>query len=58
MIHMFGNLEMTWLLIQVDIGGYPPYPIGPKHIFDHFGNLLFLSVFNFWGHFEALDDVF
>jgi hypothetical protein len=24
----------------------------------NFGNLLFLAVFNFWGHFEALNDVF
>jgi hypothetical protein len=43
-------------LIQVDISGHPPSPIGPKHVF--FGNLLFLAVFNFQGHFEALNDVF
>jgi hypothetical protein len=46
------------LLIQVDIGGHPPSPTGPKHVFGNFGNLLFLAVFNFRGHFEALNDVF
>jgi hypothetical protein len=45
-------------LIQVDIGGHPPSPTGPKHVFGNFGNLLFLAVFNFRGHFEALNDVF
>jgi hypothetical protein len=45
-------------VIQVDIGGHPPSPTGPKHVFGNFGNLLFLAVFNFWGHFEALNDVF
>jgi hypothetical protein len=42
-------------LIQVDIGGHPPSPTGPKHVS---GNLLFLVVFNFRGHFEALNNVF
>jgi hypothetical protein len=45
-------------LIQVDIGGHPPSPTGPKHVSGNFGNLLFLAVFNFRGHFEALNDVF
>ena len=45
-------------LIQVDINGYPPSPIDPKHVSGNFGNLLFLAVFIFWGHFEALNDVF
>jgi hypothetical protein len=45
-------------LIQVDIGGHPPSPTGPKHVSNNFGNLLFLAVFNFWGHFKALNDVF
>jgi hypothetical protein len=45
-------------LIQVDIGGHPPSPTSPKHVFGNFGNLLFLAVFNFRGHFEALNDVF
>jgi hypothetical protein len=45
-------------LIQVDIGGHPPSPTGPKHVSGNFGNLLFLAVFNFSGHFEALNDVF
>jgi hypothetical protein len=45
-------------LIQVDIGGHPPYPTGPKHVSGNFGNLLFLAVFNFRGNFEALNDIF
>jgi hypothetical protein len=45
-------------LIQVDIGGHPPFPTGSKQFSGNFGNLLFLAVFNFWGHFEALNDVF
>jgi hypothetical protein len=45
-------------VIQVDIGGHPPFPTGPKHVSSNFGNLLFLAVFNFRGHFEALNDVF
>jgi hypothetical protein len=45
-------------MIQVDIGGHPPSPTGPKHVSGNFGNLLFLAVFNFRGHFEALNDVF
>ena len=31
-------------LIQVDIGGHPPSPTGPKHVSGNFGNLLFLAV--------------
>jgi hypothetical protein len=42
----------------VNISGHPPFPIGPKHVSDNFGNLLFLAVFNFRGHFEALNKVF
>jgi hypothetical protein len=45
-------------MIQVDIFGHPPSPTGPKHVSGNFGNLLFLAVFNFRGHFEALNDVF
>jgi hypothetical protein len=45
-------------MIQVDISGHPPSPTSPKHVFGNFDNLLFLAVFNFWGHFEALNDVF
>jgi hypothetical protein len=33
-------------LIQVDIGGHPPFPTGPKHVSGNFGNLLFLAVFS------------
>jgi hypothetical protein len=49
---------LYYFLIQVDIGGHPPSPTGPKHVSGNFGNLLFLAVFNFRGHFEALNDVF
>jgi hypothetical protein len=42
----------------VDIGVHPPSLTGPKHVYDNFGNLLFLAVLNFRGHFEALNDVF
>jgi hypothetical protein len=45
-------------LIQVDIGGHPPSPTGSKQVSGNFGNLLFLAVFNFRGHFEALNDFF
>jgi hypothetical protein len=42
-------------MIQVDIDGHPPIPIGSKK---SFGYLLFLAGFwflNFWGHFEGLN---
>jgi hypothetical protein len=45
-------------LIQVDIGGHPPLPTGSKQFSHNFGNLLFLAVFNFRGHFEGLNEVF
>jgi hypothetical protein len=45
-------------MIQVDIGGHPPFPTGSKQFSGNFGNLLFLAVFNFRGHFEALNDAF
>jgi hypothetical protein len=45
-------------VIQVDIGGHPPFPTGSKQFFGNFGNLLFLVVFNFWDHFEGLDEDF
>jgi hypothetical protein len=45
-------------LIQVDIGGHPPSPTGTKHVSSNFGNLLFLAVFNFRGHFESLNECF
>jgi hypothetical protein len=38
---------MVEVLIQVDIGGHPPFPNGSKQFFGHFGNLLFLAGFNF-----------
>jgi hypothetical protein len=45
-------------LIQVDIGGHPPLPIRSKQFSGNFGNLLFLAVFNLWGHFEGLNEGF
>jgi hypothetical protein len=48
-------------MIQVDIGGHPPFPTGSKQFSGNFGNLLFLTVFrvlNFQSRFEALNDVF
>ena len=52
-------------MIQVDIGGHPPIPLGPPPLllsffqFPH--SLLFLAVFrvlNFRSRFEVLNDVF
>jgi hypothetical protein len=37
-------VNFTNPMIQVDIGGHPPFPIGSKQFFDNFGNLLFLVV--------------
>jgi hypothetical protein len=45
-------------LIQVDIGGHPPFPTGSKLFSGNFGNLLFLAGFNFRGHFEGLNEGF
>jgi hypothetical protein len=30
-------------MIQVDIGGHPPFPTGSKQFSGNFGNLLFLA---------------
>jgi hypothetical protein len=45
-------------LIQVDIGGHPPFTNGSKEFSDKFGNLLFLAGFNFRGHFECPNEGF
>jgi hypothetical protein len=45
-------------LIQVDIGGHPPFSTGSKQFSGNFGNLLFLAGFNFRGHFEGLNEGF
>jgi hypothetical protein len=45
-------------MIQVDIGGHPPFPNGSKQFSGHFGILLFLAGFHFRGHFEGLNEVF
>jgi hypothetical protein len=46
------------VLIEVDIGGHPPFPAGSKHFSGNFDNLLFLAGFNFRGHFEGLNEGF
>jgi hypothetical protein len=45
-------------LIQVNIGGHPSFPTSSKQFSSNFGNLLFLAVFNFQGHFEGLIEGF
>jgi hypothetical protein len=45
-------------MIQVDIGGHPPFSTGSKQFSGNFGNLLFLAGFNFRGHFEGLNEGF
>jgi hypothetical protein len=50
--------HMSLFLIQVDIGGHPPFPTGSKQFSGNFGNLLFLAGFNFRGHFEGLNEGF
>jgi hypothetical protein len=48
-------------MIQVDIGGHPPFLTGSKQFSGNVGNLLSLAIFqvlNFWSCFEALNDVF
>jgi hypothetical protein len=52
------QVDKVAVLIQVDIGGHPPFPTGSKQFSGNFGNLLFLAVFNLWGHFEGLNEVF
>ena len=42
----------------MDIGGHPPFPTCSKQFSGNFGNLLFLAVFNFWDHFEGLNESF
>jgi hypothetical protein len=51
-------LPKEGVLIQVDIGGHPPFPNGSKQFSGNFGNLLFLAGFNFRGHFEGQMKVF
>jgi hypothetical protein len=53
------HLSKPWIqMIQVDIGDHPPFPTGSKQFSSNFGNLLFLVVFNFWGHLEGLNEGF
>jgi hypothetical protein len=48
----------TTSVIQVDIGGHPPFSTASKQFSCNFGNLLFLAGFNFRGHFEGLNEGF
>jgi hypothetical protein len=45
-------------LIQVDIGGHPPFPIGSKQVFWQFWQFTIFSSFNFRGYFEGLNEGF
>jgi hypothetical protein len=54
----YANLSFLGVMIQVDIGGHPPFPNGSKQFSGHFGNLLFLAGFNFRGHFEGPNEGF
>jgi hypothetical protein len=51
-------MKRLFNMIQVDVGGHPPFPNGSKQFSGHFGNLLFLAGFHFRGHFEGLNEVF
>jgi hypothetical protein len=51
-------MQDQWYQIQVDIGGHPPFSTGSKQFSGNFGNLLFLAVFNFRGHFEGPNEGF
>jgi hypothetical protein len=50
--------DLRFRHVMVDIGGHPPFPNGSKQFSSHFGNLLFLTGFNFWGHFEGPNEGF
>jgi hypothetical protein len=57
-VWLFSPSMKNICMIQVDIGGHPPFPNGSKQFSGHFGNLLFLAGFHFRGHFEGLNEVF
>jgi hypothetical protein len=57
-MELFENVDYVAHLIQVDIGGHPPFPTCSKQFSGNFDNLLFLACFNFWGHFEGLNEGF
>ena len=44
-------------LIQVEIGGHPHIPLAHKHLFQFGSFSMIFRVLNFWGHFEALNDI-
>jgi hypothetical protein len=46
------------LMVQVDIGGHPPFSTASKQFSGNFGNLLFLAVLNLRSHFEGLNEGF
>jgi hypothetical protein len=45
--NIFSKIDLRAGLIQVDIGGHPPFPTGSKQFSGNFGNLLFLAVLTF-----------
>jgi hypothetical protein len=55
---VFRVCSFAHLLIQVDIGGHPPIPLAQRTISILAVFLQFFRVPNFWGRFEALNDVF
>jgi len=57
-VEYYEEMARLALVIQVDIGGHPPFPNGSRQFSCHFGNLLFLAGFHFRGPFEDLNEVF
>ena len=63
---IFWGQSMKWIpfpnkggvLIQVDIGGHPPIPLAEKIVVSVWQFSIIFWVLNFWGHFEALNNVF
>ena len=50
--------DLIHKLIQVDIDGYPPIPLAQKQLIQFGSFSTIFRVLNFWGHFEALNDIF
>jgi hypothetical protein len=45
-------------MIQVEIGGHPPIPLAQSKVFHFHSFSTLFWVLNFWGHFEALNNIF
>jgi hypothetical protein len=43
--NLVGTKFLGKFMIQMDIGGHPPFPTGSKQLSEIYGNLLFLAVF-------------